>query len=63
MQTKQLTLEELDTVFNIPTRKHASFQLRQADRWFKKKVLRKDIGPPEYLSRVSNQNEQKKAVP
>jgi sugar porter (SP) family MFS transporter len=48
-ETKALTLEELDQVFSVPTRKHAVYQLGQAQRWFRKYILRKNVGPKEEL--------------
>ncbi|KAH8678378.1 MFS transporter [Xylariales sp. PMI_506] len=41
-ETKQLSLEELDDVFMVPTNEHASYQLRTVlPWWFKTYVLRK----------------------
>ncbi|KAI9675417.1 MAG: hypothetical protein M1817_001321 [Caeruleum heppii] len=41
-ETKQRTLEELDQVFAVPTRTHASYQLTKAlPYWFKRHILRK----------------------
>ncbi|RSL49319.1 hypothetical protein CEP53_009202 [Fusarium sp. AF-6] len=42
-ETKALTLEELDQVFGVSTRKHASYQIKNAVWHFKKWVLRKDL--------------------
>ncbi|KAK0533014.1 hypothetical protein OC834_002392 [Tilletia horrida] len=39
-ETKQLSLEELDEVFNVPMGKHAAYQLRQLKYGFRKNVLR-----------------------
>ncbi|WVQ81201.1 hypothetical protein IAT38_003323 [Cryptococcus sp. DSM 104549] len=40
-ETKQLTLEELDYVFGVPTSKHAAYQLHTWLPWFvKSKILR-----------------------
>jgi len=39
-ETKSLSLEELDAVFSISTRRHAMYQLRQVPIWFRKTVLR-----------------------
>ncbi|KAH7275685.1 hypothetical protein MRS44_006120 [Fusarium solani] len=44
-ETKALTLEELDQVFGVSTRKHASYQIKNAVWHFKKWVLRKDLEP------------------
>ena len=39
-ETKQRTLEELDYVFGVSTRRHASFQIKeQAPWWFRRWVL------------------------
>ncbi|WPH01798.1 MFS transporter [Acrodontium crateriforme] len=39
-ETKQRTLEELDYVFGVPTRRHAAFQVKeQLPWWFKRWVL------------------------
>ncbi|KAE8227425.1 hypothetical protein CF319_g119 [Tilletia indica] len=39
-ETKQLSLEELDAVFSVPSGKHAAFQLRQLGYGFRKYILR-----------------------
>ena len=44
-ETKALTLEELDQVFNVPTWKHSSYQLKKALWAFKRYILRKKIDP------------------
>jgi hypothetical protein len=54
-ETKALTLEELDQVFSVPTGKHAKYQLGQATRWFRKYILRRDVGPKEELYRQSDE--------
>lgn len=41
-ETKQRTLEELDYVFAVPTRRHMQYQAKEAlPWWFKTYVLRK----------------------
>lgn len=40
-----LTLEELDQVFSVPTRKHAMYQLRNAVWHFRVWVLRQKLEP------------------
>ncbi|CAD7064839.1 unnamed protein product [Tilletia caries] len=40
-ETKQLSLEELDAVFSVPSGKHAAYQVRQLSYGFRKYVLRK----------------------
>src|SRR5271170_7836132 len=52
-ETKGLTLEELDQVFSVPTHTHAKYQLGQAKRWYRKYILRKEVGPKEELYRQS----------
>ncbi|KAJ7701498.1 proton myo-inositol cotransporter [Mycena rosella] len=47
-ETKSLTLEELDQVFSVSTRKHASYQFRQIPWLFNKYILRRDV-PQEHL--------------
>ncbi|KAJ5574226.1 uncharacterized protein N7459_008653 [Penicillium hispanicum] len=44
-ETKALTLEELDQVFSVPTRKHASYQLKNAWWHFRVWVLRRKLEP------------------
>lgn len=44
-ETKALTLEELDQVFSVSTRKHASYQIHNAIWHFKTWVLRKKLEP------------------
>lgn len=40
-----LTLEELDQVFSVPTRKHAAYQIRNATWHFRVWVLRQKLEP------------------
>jgi len=42
-ETKALTLEELDQVFSVPTRKHAAYQIRQIPYWWKKYIRRQQV--------------------
>ncbi|KAJ7143519.1 hypothetical protein C8R43DRAFT_568102 [Mycena crocata] len=42
-ETKSLTLEELDQVFSVPTRKHAAYQFRQVPYFFSKYILRREV--------------------
>ncbi|KAJ5439383.1 uncharacterized protein N7458_010381 [Penicillium daleae] len=44
-ETKALTLEELDQVFSVPTRKHASYQIKNAIWHFRVWVLRQKLEP------------------
>jgi MFS family permease len=44
-ETKALTLEELDQVFSVSTRKHMSFQIKNAVWHFKTWVLRQKLEP------------------
>ncbi|GAA5860119.1 hypothetical protein JCM8547_009188 [Rhodosporidiobolus lusitaniae] len=43
-ETKGLSLEELDAVFSVPTKKHAAWQGKHAVRSFRKYILRQDVG-------------------
>jgi hypothetical protein len=43
-ETKQRTLEELDYVFAVPTRKHMSYQVFQVlPWWFRRHILRQNV--------------------
>ncbi|WFD25801.1 hypothetical protein MNAN1_000767 [Malassezia nana] len=42
-ETKALTLEELDIVFNIPTTKHASYQLQQIPYFIRRYVFQQHV--------------------
>ena len=44
-ETKALTLEELDQVFSVSTRKHATYQLRNAWWHVRAKVFRRKLEP------------------
>ncbi|KAG8862493.1 hypothetical protein FRB96_001564 [Tulasnella sp. 330] len=44
-ETKSLSLEELDQVFNVPTHLHAGYALREVPIWFKRTVLRQKDTP------------------
>ncbi|KAJ5724149.1 hypothetical protein N7488_002184 [Penicillium malachiteum] len=44
-ETKSLTLEELDQVFSVSTRKHASYQLKNAAWHFRVWILRQNLEP------------------
>ncbi|GAA5833127.1 hypothetical protein JCM3766R1_001406 [Sporobolomyces carnicolor] len=48
-ETKALTLEELDQVFSVPTKKHAAYHIRQLPYNFRRYILRQDVGPKEEL--------------
>lgn len=48
-ETKQLTLEELDQVFSVPTKKHAAYQLRQVPYFIKRYIFGRKDTPKEYL--------------
>jgi hypothetical protein len=53
-ETKALSLEELDAVFSVSTRRHATYQLRQVPIWIKKHILhRKDVQEQEPLYEVT----------
>ncbi|RKK97680.1 hypothetical protein BFJ68_g13924 [Fusarium oxysporum] len=44
-ETKNLTLEELDNVFGVSNREHASYYWRKLPWYLKKYILRKDVAP------------------
>lgn len=48
-ETKALTLEELDQVFSVPTKKHAGYHIRQLPYNFRRYILRQNVGPKEEL--------------
>jgi len=45
-ETKGLSLEELDQVFSIPTKKHAKYGLQQLAYFFQRFVLRRNVAAP-----------------
>ncbi|KAI2787092.1 hypothetical protein POX_f07450 [Penicillium oxalicum] len=45
-ETKELTLEELDAVFSVPTRKQVARGLREPFYWVNKYLLRRDVELP-----------------
>ena len=42
-ETAKLSLEELDQVFSVPTRKQAQHGLKQPAYWFRRYILRQDV--------------------
>lgn len=44
-ETKGKTLEELDQVFSVPSRKHAAYGLRQLSYFVRRYILRKNVEP------------------
>jgi hypothetical protein len=44
-ETKGKTLEELDQVFNVPTRVHAAYGLRQINYFISRYLLRRNVEP------------------
>ncbi|OAG38845.1 hypothetical protein AYO21_06876 [Fonsecaea monophora] len=57
-ETKALTLEELDQVFSVSTRKHMSYQLKNAAWHFRVWVLRQKLEPlPPFYHRAEKLNE------
>ncbi|KAL4947538.1 hypothetical protein BDW69DRAFT_199579 [Aspergillus filifer] len=48
-ETKALSLEELDQVFSVPTRKHAKHYAEMLPWYFKKYILRADVPPQKQL--------------
>ena len=54
-ETKQRTLEELDYVFGVTTRRHASFQMsEQAPWWFKRYLFMQKGAPEPQLYKFTN---------
>ncbi len=55
-ETKNLTLEELDTIFAVPTQTHAKYQVKNFWLQTKKSVFRRDVKfpPPLYAHRVAD---------
>ncbi|KAI1940025.1 hypothetical protein LOZ66_002460 [Ophidiomyces ophidiicola] len=59
-ETKALTLEELDQVFSVPTRKHAMYQIKNSIWHFRTWVLRQKLEPlPKFYSSVDKLSETK----
>ena len=57
-ETKELTLEELDQVFSVPTWKHASYQLKNAWWHARVYVFRRKLKPlPPFYRGVERLNE------
>lgn len=53
-----LTLEELDQVFSVSTRKHAAYQVKNAIWHFRVWILRQKLEPlPEFYQGVENLND------
>jgi hypothetical protein len=48
-ETKGVTLEELDEVFSVSTRKHAAYGLRQVPYAFRRYALRDRSAKPEQI--------------
>jgi hypothetical protein len=44
-ETKGKTLEELDQVFNVPTRLHAAYGFRQIKYFINRYLLRRNVQP------------------
>ena len=44
-ETKALSLEELDQVFSVPTRRHAAYQLKALPHNIKKYIFRMRVDP------------------
>ncbi|EAW15322.1 sugar porter family MFS transporter [Aspergillus clavatus NRRL 1] len=54
-ETKALTLEELDQVFSVSTRKHAAYQIRNAIWHFRVWILRQKLEPlPKFYEGAGN---------
>jgi hypothetical protein len=51
-ETKNLTLEELDVVFNIGNKEHSKYYTEKLPWYMEKYILRKDVAPMEPLCQV-----------
>lgn len=62
-ETKELTLEELDQVFSIPTRQFLNYEMYvHTPYWIKKNILRRDIPrPPPLLEKLPADPSKRKA--
>lgn len=56
-ETKALTLEELDTVFDVGNREFSAYYRRKLPWYFKKHVLRKDVEPMEPLFELHDESQ------
>lgn len=58
-ETKQLTLEEIDQVFSIPTKTFINYELKtMVPYWLKKNILRRKlVTPPPIFARDSEEEE------
>lgn len=54
-ETKALTLEELDTVFDVGNREFAGYYRKKLPWYFKKKVLRQNVQPMEPLFQLHDE--------
>ena len=54
-ETKNLTLEELDVVFNVGNREHFTYYSEKLPWYMEKYILRKDVPPMEPLCQVYDQ--------
>jgi hypothetical protein len=52
---QNLTLEELDNVFNVGNREHAKYYTQKMPWYFQKHVLRRDVEPFEPLYQFSDE--------
>lgn len=60
-ETKNLTLEELDVVFNIGNREHFRYYSEKAP-WYLAKLMRKDVEPFEPLCQVYDDSGEKQPM-
>lgn len=56
-ETKNLTLEELDVVFNIGNREHFKYYSEKLPWYMEKYILRKDVPPMEPLCQVYDEDD------
>ena len=58
MSEQELTLEELDQVFSVPTWKHSSYQIKNAMWNVRTKIFRQKLAPMEpFYKGMENLNE------
>ncbi|KAH9886117.1 hypothetical protein F4778DRAFT_759067 [Xylariomycetidae sp. FL2044] len=55
-ETKNLTLEELDAVFDVGNREHAKYYMEKLPWYFNKFILRRDVAPFPPLYQIHNSN-------
>jgi sugar porter (SP) family MFS transporter len=62
-ETKGKTLEELDQVFSVPTRKHAAYGFRQIGYFVRRYILRQKVQPEILYERETYEDVEEKELP